>query len=1776
MLSYRHNYKTPYPPASAMSGGYSTATGNRGNIVVDINVYNQIIYKANNANYNHGYQINSVIRKIEEISSTTFILPETGKKIEAYTTAMKKILVNDFQDLTSTLTDHIRNFLTEICTLDGGDADCPFVVNEAEVDNIRTSCESFMKRQLRAMKETEEEYRRIALQLENEATTLEARAREQDLISSTTTIEEARHLRSQASNKRDQATALRSQARVITNETDKLSTTIHTTGRFLQRLVSQAQEIDSRYSRIIANDITAIDAFIMRVQSLIDGITDVIVSDGAAVMGVSKTYFKALLGGLDAMKLAGQPQFCALGLEPVNLATGNFILTKEDIAVHGHSPLIFKRFYNSISSSKGTLGLNWTHNHNICLSENEGTISIAFADGHVEIYRRQSDGSFASAGNNNTLIKEEDNYTLTLPTFEKYSFNAMGQLTIIVEANDNITQFTYTDDLLNKVTTSCGSLNFSYDNYRFLSEVSDHSGRKVVYEYKNRQLVKVTLPSGAVLAYDYDLSGLLSKATNPLGIDTVRNEYDDSGRVVKQYLADGGVSAVDYDDEKMVTTVTEQNGHKIRYVRDEQYRTTRIIDEDGEEQFGYNDKNQRILYIDKLGNEQHFTYNSVGNIVTITDPLSVKTEVSYTKANQAAKVFLNGQKIVSHSYDLSGKLTAAFDALNNKIEISYGKNGLPDVITQADEGQLLLEYDERGNITQFTDASGVKVKRRYNDLNQVTAFIYGNGNETKYRYDTAGNVVEEENALGDIRITTYNKANKVVRVNDFDGSVVTMEYNSINKPSKLTDQLGRETLLKYDNMWNLTQIVKPSGAETKLFFGKQRRVETVIQPNGTVITYQYDLNGNRTGITDEAGHYYQMKYNAVNLLIEITDPDGFKISYTYNAARQRTSATDSLGNTVYLTYNAAGMLIKETNTLGESRHYTYTPLNKIATITNEADLVTKFEYQLGGRILAVYYPDKTKESYTYDKAGNIETITDRFKQTKTYSYDGLNRIVKITNAKGDGKSYVYDRVNNITSMTNENGATTHYAYTLTRQLAKVTDALGNEVVYTYNNCDELIAVRQNGTADININNDPRQVSSNNAGNEHSTFYERDLMGRVTGITDALGQTETRCYDVRGQLIEKLDRDGHLTKYGYTSLGDMNHIQYADGREVKFSYNPLRQLIAVEDWLGQTKIEVDELGRARKITDHKGDEVSYTYNVAGLRTGMTYPGGREVSYEFDEVMRLKAVSDGDFNVRNQYDSLSRLIEKSFSNGTKTLFDYNDFDQLGELSHIDIDGVLDHFKYTYDLAGNKVGIHKERRGLPNESGLYSFGYDLLDRLLEVRKDEQLQRSYEYDEYGNRTKLIEGKKQTLSTFNCLNQLLQSVDNSGDEQSFSYDKRGNLTEIHRNGVMTNKYQFGAFNRLEQAVNYSSALSTDYRYSGLGFRIGSSTYADDLQVLIQTEDIIDATRQYNNLLEHRVGSTVTDFLWDGGLLAMMSADGVHSFLLDEMGSPIRVGEEVYGYSEFGTPTVGVARKEQPFGFTGYRYDHVAETYFAQAREFMPEVGRFSSQDTHWNPHNMIYGDYFNKGIVPNFDAIRQSVNIYSYCLSNSLRYIDPSGKIIELCKNTTEHQRLEYERAIEYLKTSEDGKTLIEKLENSTEVITIEFTKNPEGSMYSNPKTITWNYEQGLIMLDRHSVMSPAMSLIHEMGHAAQDLDGEIARKRYRQVENANLRKYENSIAEQLGEPVRGSYINTAGSRKMSNSTHHITSFWSWTLFRRYTVHHNAFPIVGDNMFFSLPNECE
>jgi RHS repeat-associated protein len=83
-------------------------------------------------------------------------------------------------------------------------------------------------------------------------------------------------------------------------------------------------------------------------------------------------------------------------------------------------------------------------------------------------------------------------------------------------------------------------------------------------------------------------------------------------------------------------------------------------------------------------------------------------------------------------------------------------------------------------------------------------------------------------------------------------------------------------------------------------------------------------------------------------------------------------------------------------------------------------------------------------------------------------------------------------------------------------------------------------------------------------------------------------------------------------------------------------------------------------------------------------------------------------------------------------------------------------------------------------------------------------------------------------------------------------------------------------------------------------------------------------------------------------------------------------------YDEFGVPEV-TAETSQPFSFTGYQHDSISGLHYAQARQYAPAFGRFTSEDQ-------------IKGIV----GIPQSFNQYAYCWNQPIDFVDLDGLFLQ------------------------------------------------------------------------------------------------------------------------------------------------------------------------------------
>lgn len=1305
---------------------------------------------------------------------------------------------------------------------------------------------------------------------------------------------------------------------------------------------------------------------------------------GRPVAATLAVVLRSLLGDSSAT--------CAFGGDPVNMATGNFVWSQEYLRTRSMPSLSCKLFYNSQGQGAACLARGWTHSFEMRFARQDGQATVSFADGRIETYLGSPDGSFvALAAAGGSLEADGDGALYRDGTRRmRYRFDADGRLSHIEGEEGGVLSLSYADALLQRVEDEYGRfLSFSYDTEGRVASAADHAGRAIRLAYEDGQLAAITDEKGAIRRFSYDGKGLLARISDALGTEELANAYDGDGRVHSQTFADGGTISYRYDDAAGELAVTDALGTETVYVRDGLYRTTAIAQPRGRERFTYDEHGRRASYTDRRGHTWRYSHDEHGNMTSLIDPLGEQTDITYGEQRLPTEVSVCGKLVARACYDDAGRLIRRTDALGQSVEIRRDHAGRAQDVAFPDGSAISFAYDEKGNIASICDPRRGKICYEYDAAGNVSASVDALGNRTEYRHDARGNLQAVKNAEGNTRSYAYDAAGRLIEIVDFDGVSERRVYNAMGRIQEATLRGGATYRFEYDALQNLTARIDPLGNRTEMAYDAYGNIVRVTDPDGAVTECSYDSCGNRTEVKGPNGAVTRTSYDALGRPIATRDAAGATTSASYTERGALAQVTDELGRTRRFSYDACGRLIGEQDVLGKTVSYERDAAGNVVKVCDEALGETSYEYLPGGLLAKMLRADGTWEKYSYDAAGNLMEKLRQDGSSLAYSYDSLGRIRKVEGSWGWSESYAYDAVGNVTAVTDALGNTTRYRYSQAGGLVETVDALGTRTLCERDALGRLVSLEQLAGEEA-----PGQE-----GQARITRYEYDAAGRVSAVTDALGAVEAYRYDSAGHLASKVDRDGYTTSYTHDAVGNLTDIAYDDGRTVRLSYDALRQLTEMNDWLGTTTIARDRNGLIERVRDHAGREVAYEHDGFGRRTALVYPDGQRAEYLYDEAGRLSSLAREGLEVRYAYDGDGRLAAKSFSSGYATEYLYDASGALARLTHMDADGTIDAYAYTRDARGKTIAIDRRRRGLEKHSGLFSYTYDALGRLVCVQRDGSPVREYTYDAFGNRTSMKEGMRRSSYTYDEANRLTELTAN-GSTLICTYDARGNLTSMGDPYSSGTTWSYDATNRLEWTIEVDGDSISTYEYNGLGRRVGADVFTretcdwwqglngsenlsgqlhDLFDPEVQEAYVLDVTRPANDLVHLTFNDREIGYLWDGSLLASFEQEKVCSYLLDELGSPARyLGDGVaqaYAYDEFGNSLIANWDAVQPFGFAGYCWDESSWTWFAKAREYMPYVGRFTARD-----------------VVKGSPFAPATLNEYAYCLNDPLGYLDLDG----------------------------------------------------------------------------------------------------------------------------------------------------------------------------------------
>lgn len=352
-----------------------------------------------------------------------------------------------------------------------------------------------------------------------------------------------------------------------------------------------------------------------------------------------------------------------------------------------------------------------------------------------------------------------------------------------------------------------------------------------------------------------------------------------------------------------------------------------------------------------------------------------------------------------------------------------------------------------------------------------------------------------------------------------------------------------------------------------------------------------------------------------------------------------------------------------------------------------------------------------------------------------------------------------------------------------------------------------------------------------------TIYQFDRLGRLTGVTDPVGNVTSLTYDLGGRKIAMDDPDMGAWTYTYDAAGNLTSQTDARGVTTTLYYDALGRVTSKIYSNGDPRVYfyydtypdpaqcpqgvtakgrvVQELvwpmgpfrrpcydvrGRevmSRVIVDGATYDIRRTFDALDQVADITYPDGEVVHQDggtYGNVYSATSTTYGETLFSSAYRTPAQQpAQVALGNGLTTVYTY---DSRLRLSRIQTGAVQD-LALTYDEASNVTGVTD---GTTGEVALYS--YDQLNRLTGMAINGAPVASYQYDAIGNMTYKEEG--------GLWAQMFYSPAFTGTAHAplyvygpitnvFTYDPNGNLLTVEDSLGAVRSYAFDAENRLKE-----------------------------------------------------------------------------------------------------------------------------------------------------------------------------------------------------------------------------------------------------------------------------------------------------------------------------------------------------------------------------------------
>ncbi len=848
-------------------------------------------------------------------------------------------------------------------------------------------------------------------------------------------------------------------------------------------------------------------------------------------------------------------------------------------------------------------------------------------------------------------------------------------------------------------------------------------------------------------------------------------------------------------------------------------------------------------------------------------PFSFKTRLEYDANDNLVGEQIEDRDL-SRGVGSWVDVTYQHDILDNRIEVQreatplenlvvryrYDANENLNRIVEPEGNERARIYDERELLFQDTRGSagprgGAPATRTYDYDGHVslTRRVDARGNPTDYEYDGHDRLVRRVDQVGNTEDLFWDPASSVVRRlvrGPVGGPTPADRSGSTNvdlaDTRYLRDELDRvfredrglfvplgttparpalleegpslpgdgfvNRIVEHDRLSRTTFVVEDTGATVRTDYdGLGRKVAQTL-PDGSTVQYAFDANDNRvetleTELSSSAG-----------------PPDEqFFTTIFFDALDRETSIVDNLGQTRRYLYDSLDGVVTETDPDGPAGGTINrrTPGHTgVSVSTNDHGNVTEHSYDGAGRLLTVrrILTASGNGDGTTSPTPDPTQSGDGF-VTTSFAWDRNSLLGSTNDDNGNTTAYLYDNLDRETRRTADDDTRTDYLYDTEDNLTHVTDPNGSVILHTYDAANRR--TRTDATP-----------ASGLEGTTGQTFEHdgRNLMTRASDDNDPLDSTDDTAVEVLrdslGRTIEEQQTFGSgavataLVDLGWRAGDLLTRMTYPDGREVQYGYDPQERLDTVTDAARSESAGYEYFGLGRVHTRSYGNGLRMTLLSDDGSTDVGYDGARR-------IVRMRHLDGGNALVagfEHTYDGASnRLSERRTHHPTGPagevrgeLYAFDSADRLIDFDEGDLDD-------THAMVGPPVD--EQQFTLDGVGNWAQFSRNGVDYCQDVNNLNE----YDEDQSGD-TRVDDGVPDDFGQECAL-----PIPNG---RNHAHDKNGNLTDqggfqivrdflnravrVIRNadGATVGRYKWDAFDRrVRREVTGSGALDETRRY---------------------------------------------------------------------------------------------------------------------------------------------------------------------------------------------------------------------------------------------------------------------------------------------------------------------------------------------------------------------------